>query len=123
MSKLYLFHEFTLDSKNWSLYRGTDIVELSPKMIDVLTYMVAHAGEVVSHEDMMRNVWPGSIVDHGTLKHAIFTIRTALGDDCPTTGERRVRDASRWFRYQLFFGGFAQHPGNTGLYPALSERR
>ena len=93
MSKVYLFGEFKLDVKNWTLHRGNTLVALPPKILDTLIYLATHAGETVSYEEVMRNVWPGQVIGPSSLKRNISIIRSALEDEPPyqiiTTVSRR----------------------------------
>ncbi|HEX2586541.1 MAG TPA: winged helix-turn-helix domain-containing protein, partial [Steroidobacteraceae bacterium] len=82
-SNIYRFDHYRMDCKNWTLYRGDEVLELPPKVVDVLICLLKHAGDTVSHEELMRAVWPGLVVDHGALKHAISIIRSTLGDEPP----------------------------------------
>jgi len=82
-SHIYRFDHYRMDCKNWTLYRGDEVLELPPKMVDVLIHLLKNAGNVVSHEELMRAVWPGTVVDHGTLKNVISIIRSGLGDEPP----------------------------------------
>ena len=47
----------------------------------VLLYLVAHQGEVVKRDDLIRDVWEGVFVTDEALSRAISVLRTQLGDD------------------------------------------
>jgi len=57
------------------------LVRLEPRVMDVLVYLAAEPGEVVSKEDLLEAVWGGSYVEEGVLTQAIHGLRKALGDD------------------------------------------
>jgi DNA-binding winged helix-turn-helix (wHTH) protein/tetratricopeptide (TPR) repeat protein len=77
----YRFGEFGLDLRNERLWRGADALELRPKTYSVLSYLVQHAGELVSRETLLQVVWPGIAVTEAVLTGCIAEIRQALGDD------------------------------------------
>lgn len=56
-------------------------VRLEPRVMDVLVYLAAEPGEVVSKEDLLEAVWGGAYVEEGVLTQAIHSLRKALGDD------------------------------------------
>src|SRR6266545_1686808 len=77
---------FRLDS--WSVHpaEGTlssdgHLVRLEPRVMDVLVYLAAEPGEVVSKEDLLEAVWGGAYIEEGVLAQAIHSLRKALGDD------------------------------------------
>ncbi len=53
---------------------------LSPKAAEVLTFMIAEAGVVLSREDILQAVWQGLNVNPDLVREYIFEIRKALGD-------------------------------------------
>ncbi len=57
------------------------IVQVEPKVLDVLVCLAARPGEVFSKERLLRTVWPGTFVSAGILSYAISELRKALGDD------------------------------------------
>jgi DNA-binding winged helix-turn-helix (wHTH) protein len=79
----YCFGEFTLDMRSGELRRGAYRVRLRPQPAALLEYLVSHAGEVVTREDLRRVLWPaGTFVhfDHG-LNSCIKQLRAALLDN------------------------------------------
>jgi two-component system, OmpR family, KDP operon response regulator KdpE len=61
-------------------------VHLSPKEYDVLRFLVAHAGQVVTHQQLLREVWgPAHIEDIQYLRVLMRQLRQKLEpkDDSP----------------------------------------
>ncbi len=58
-----------------------EVVELEWMAVELLTYMANHAGEVISIDELMDNVWTGKIVTHSTVRRIISLVRKALKDD------------------------------------------
>ena len=71
--------------------RGNEIRSLEPKAMDVLVCLLAHMGEVVSREDILREVWGDRAVEPGSVTQKIAAIRRALGSD----GRKAVRWISK----------------------------
>lgn len=61
--------------------RHTGEIALEPLAAEVLAYLARHAGEVVSKEELIANVWRGSVVSDGPLYRVVASLRSVLGDD------------------------------------------
>ncbi len=59
---------------------GDQPVELELKPLEVLLYLLRHAGEVVTKNELLDAVWPGLNVGEGSLSTAVYKLRKALGD-------------------------------------------
>lgn len=60
--------------------RGDRHIKLQPKVIEVLTHLVAAAGDTVSRESIKSKIWENSESDD-LLSNAIWKLRKALGDN------------------------------------------
>src|SRR5690606_10566286 len=49
--------------------------------MDVLAYLALHAGEVVSHEDLLERFWHGTFTSDHAVHKVIAELRSALGDN------------------------------------------
>jgi len=56
-------------------------VKLEPKMMRLLMCLAARAGEVVSVEELLDEVWKGVVVTQDSVYHAVAALRRVLGDD------------------------------------------
>ena len=63
------------------ILRGGRTFHLEPKSMEVLAYLIAHRGEVVSRDDLHGQVWADIHVGDNSLTGAIIKIRRALADD------------------------------------------
>jgi len=70
--------------------RGRE-VELRPQAYQVLRHLALNAGRLVSKDELMAAVWPGSVVTDDSLVQAIGDVRRALGE----AGHRIVRTVPR----------------------------
>jgi DNA-binding winged helix-turn-helix (wHTH) protein/tetratricopeptide (TPR) repeat protein len=80
-----VFAQFRFDPANQCLWRRGDTgqearVLLAPKAFALLSHLVEHAGQLVTHEELLDAVWPGSVVEPQAVKGHILAVRTALGD-------------------------------------------
>jgi DNA-binding winged helix-turn-helix (wHTH) protein/tetratricopeptide (TPR) repeat protein len=81
----YEFGPFHMDPDKQILLRGNDPVPVTPKAFETLLVLVRHSREVVSKEELLKELWPNSFVEESNLSQNIFLLRKALGD----TGENR----------------------------------
>ncbi len=56
-------------------------VQVRPKVMDLLTHLATHAGEVVSKEQLFDGVWGAEAVSESALTRTVTELRQALGDD------------------------------------------
>ncbi len=74
------------------------VMDIESKPLDVLQYLLRHAGEAVTKDELLAAVWPGITVVDGSLATAISKLRKALGDDAgvivtlPRVGYRLAAD-------------------------------
>src|SRR5262249_25936643 len=80
-SEIFHFDEFTLDVRERRLLRGTEAVRLSPKAYDVLVALVRQRGRLVTKDELLKRLWPGSFVEEGSLNVHVSALRKALGED------------------------------------------
>jgi predicted ATPase/DNA-binding winged helix-turn-helix (wHTH) protein len=82
--RVLLFTPFRLDPANQRLCSGEQAIPLRPKSFAVLQYLVAHAGALVTKDELLDAVWPATAVSDTVLKTSIREIREALGDVAKT---------------------------------------
>lgn len=56
-------------------------VELNDKAFDALVYLVEHAGQLVTKADLLRALWPTTVVEEGNLYVVISALRRAVRDE------------------------------------------
>jgi predicted ATPase/DNA-binding winged helix-turn-helix (wHTH) protein len=79
--KRILFDRFCLDLANERLSTGSKTIKLRPKPFAVLEYLLGRPGQLVTKEELLNAIWPGTFVGEAVLKVAVRQIREALGDD------------------------------------------
>src|ERR1700730_15972098 len=82
----FRFGVFELDPRGGALWRAAVRAPLQPQPARVLSLLVSRSGELVTREEIQREVWPeGTFVDfEQSLNFCIRQIRTALGDQAAT---------------------------------------
>lgn len=61
--------------------RGGQSLRVEPKVLDLLFVLAARPGEVISREQLMEAVWPGTTVGDEALAQCLLKLRKALGAD------------------------------------------
>lgn len=73
------FGSAVLDERSLELWVGGKRVPLERRPLDALLYLLHHAGEVVTKDELAENLWPGRILTESTLAGCISKVRAALG--------------------------------------------
>ena len=77
----YKFGTFILDPKQHSLTKSDVAIAIEPKVFDLLHLLVANSGELVSHDQLIAEVWQGRIVSDSAISACVAAARRAVGDD------------------------------------------
>src|SRR5215469_12931421 len=80
VSRLCAFGPYRLDFERRRLLRGTELVPIQQKALDILLVLVERHGEVVSKDELMQTVWPDAFVEESNLTQKISVLRKALGE-------------------------------------------
>lgn len=75
------FGECELDESQFELRRAGQVVEMEPKVFDVLCHLVRHAGSVVTKANLLDTVWQDVSVTESVLPRCVATARRAIGDE------------------------------------------
>jgi len=90
----WIFGPFRLDPRNACLWRGVEIVPLPPTAFALLHYLVTHAGQLVTKDELFKAIWSETVVSEAVLKVRMGEVRKALGETareprCIATVHRR----------------------------------
>ncbi len=85
------FAEFLLDLDRACLCGPAGRVDLRPKNFEVLRYLLEHAGQVVSKEELIGAIWPNTTVTDKSLTKSVSEIRAAIGG----SGQTIIKTVSR----------------------------
>jgi non-specific serine/threonine protein kinase len=75
----YRFGAAVFDESRFGLEVNGAAVELELKPLQVLGQLLAHAGEVVSREELLDEIWAGRVTVEHVLTNAVAELRKALG--------------------------------------------
>jgi DNA-binding winged helix-turn-helix (wHTH) protein/TolB-like protein len=75
------FGPFEYDSAQKQLFRGGEPVDLQPKTLETLHVLAMNRGRVVDKAELIRQVWPDTVVEEIGLARNISQLRKALGED------------------------------------------
>ncbi|MEO8041573.1 MAG: winged helix-turn-helix domain-containing protein, partial [Acidobacteriota bacterium] len=77
----YKFRGHQIDSRRRLLRdENGEPVSLTPKVFDLLLFLVENAGTVVFKDEIMAAVWPDTIVEESNLTQNISILRRSLGE-------------------------------------------
>jgi DNA-binding winged helix-turn-helix (wHTH) protein/tetratricopeptide (TPR) repeat protein len=76
-----VFGDFELDTSLYQLRRGGEIVDIGPRVFDVLSYLIRHRDRLVSKDELIREVWGAIAMSVSSVPTSIAAVRKALGDD------------------------------------------
>src|SRR6516225_8235544 len=79
---VYEFGEFRLLAAQRRLTVRSDgrPIELTPKALDTLHFLLQHPGELLDKSTLMAAVWPNVVVEENNLNQVMSALRRALGD-------------------------------------------
>jgi DNA-binding winged helix-turn-helix (wHTH) protein/tetratricopeptide (TPR) repeat protein len=95
---LYEFGPFRMDPDRQVLLRENVPVPVTPKAFETLLALVRRSRDVVSKEELLKEVWPDSFVEESNLSQSIFLLRKALGDT-PENRQYIVTLPGRGYRF------------------------
>lgn len=78
--RCYAFERFHFDPLRGQLTNGGVAIELRPKSLAVLHYLVAHPQRLVEKDELLAAVWGKVVVTEDSLVQCVREIRQALGD-------------------------------------------
>ena len=73
------FDRFELDLRRGTLRSAEGEIALRPKTYALLCYLLAHAGRLVSKDELLEQVWAGTVVTEDSVVQCVGELRTALG--------------------------------------------
>lgn len=78
---VYTFGPFVLEPGQHRLQKQGEPVKLPPKAFDLLVVLVTRAGDLVTKEQLLKEVWADAFVEEANLSVNMTILRRALGDD------------------------------------------
>ena len=81
---VYRFDDFVVDPETWRLTRGGQEIHLKPLVLELLIYLIANRGRLVTRQELMDTVWGDTVISESALTKAAAWLRKVLGDDSTT---------------------------------------
>jgi predicted ATPase/DNA-binding winged helix-turn-helix (wHTH) protein len=75
------FRRFRVDLHRRELLASGVAVHIGSRALDILIVLIEARGELVTKDELMSRVWPGTVVEENALQAQISAIRKALGED------------------------------------------
>jgi DNA-binding winged helix-turn-helix (wHTH) protein len=72
---LFEFGPFRIDSARRLLLRDGVVIALTSKAFDLLLVLVEHGGQMVSKDELIRTIWPDTIVVEANLTQQMSMVR------------------------------------------------
>jgi DNA-binding winged helix-turn-helix (wHTH) protein/TolB-like protein/Tfp pilus assembly protein PilF len=128
VKQFYDLGPFRIDVANRLLLRDGEPLPLTPKAVDTLLALVQHSGQVLNKEELMKLVWPDSVVEEGNLTQNIYLLRKTLSEG--SNGQNYIETIPR--RGYRFVGAaheareeVADLPpaGQTEVQPVIEEKK
>jgi adenylate cyclase len=79
--KVFFIDDWRVSPPEGLLVRGNEIVHLEPKAMEVLVYIASRPSEVITREELERDVWHGALVGYDAVTNTVIKLRKALQDD------------------------------------------
>jgi DNA-binding winged helix-turn-helix (wHTH) protein len=76
----YTFGDFVVDAGARRVTRVGEVVPVPDRHVGVLVHLLAHAGSLVSKDQLIESAWDGLAVTDNSLEQAISGLRRVLGD-------------------------------------------
>jgi transcriptional activator of cad operon len=73
--------EWTVNPAAGQMSRGEETIRVEARTMRLLLCLAEHAGEVVSIDDLLGEVWSGVVVTPDSVYQAVTALRRVLGDD------------------------------------------
>jgi DNA-binding winged helix-turn-helix (wHTH) protein len=79
-SLMVSFPPFRLDIEEGRLWKGGTLLALRRKPFAILRYLVEHPKKLVTHEELIAEVWRGAVVSESAMRSHLHELRQVLGE-------------------------------------------
>lgn len=76
----YEFGPFKLDAGKRLLFQADAPIDILPKALDLLIFLVQRRSRLIGKDEILRAVWPGTFVSEANLTQNISVLRKTLGE-------------------------------------------
>jgi TolB-like protein len=83
--RVFRIAEWSVDPAACRIERDSVETKIEPKMMAVLVYLSARAGQVITRQELENSIWAGTVVGYKAVTNTIIKLRKSLVDDarCP----------------------------------------
>src|SRR5499426_4626178 len=107
---IYEFGPYRLDAAERLLSRDGEVVPLQPKVFELLLALAERPGRLLEKDELMKAVWPDTVVEEVNLANNISILRKTMG----ANGQQYIETApKRGYR----FVAEVREVGRDGLAP------
>lgn len=92
-NQIYEFGPFRLEVAEHLLSRNRETVQLQPKAFELLLVLVKHHGHLLEKDELLKAIWPDTVVGEVNLANNISILRKALGEG--EQGQRFIETVPR----------------------------
>jgi Tol biopolymer transport system component/DNA-binding winged helix-turn-helix (wHTH) protein len=78
--QVFEFDQFRADIRSRTLLCDGRPVAITSKVFDTLAFLLRNHGCVVDKDQLMRAIWPDTVVEESNLHHYVSTVRKVLGE-------------------------------------------
>jgi class 3 adenylate cyclase len=75
---IYRFHDYTLDEACREVRHAGHLIEVEPKVFQVLLYLLEHRDRVVSKAELLEQCWPKTFVSEAALSRCLTKLRKVV---------------------------------------------
>jgi len=97
-TRCYEFGPFLVDPEKCALLREGEVVPLSLKAFEILLVLIRRHGQVVEKDELLKQVWPDTVVEENNLARSISALRKAL-DEQPNEHRYILTIPGRGYRF------------------------
>lgn len=90
------FLNVVLDERRRELLVGNEHVDIESRVFDAIVFLLRHAGEVVTKDELLDGVWPGRVLTDSAVAKCVSRAREALNDK-----DQTIIKTIRGYGYQL----------------------
>jgi predicted ATPase/DNA-binding winged helix-turn-helix (wHTH) protein len=80
-TKPFKFGQYEVSPERRELKRDGEVVIIGDRAFDILVALATRPGQLVSKNELMQLVWPGTIVEENTIAAQVSILRRALGSE------------------------------------------
>ncbi len=80
-NKIYSFNSVIVDTIARELSRDGKVIELQPRVLDLLIYLIENCERAIGKDELLENIWSGMVISESVLSRTVMKVRKAVGDD------------------------------------------